>query len=754
MGSCEVHKGAWHKTGCICCAQNCGLEVLVEKNRIVKVRGDRENPRSEGYVCRKGLSIGHYEHHAGRLTMPLRKTGNGFEEISWDQALAEISEKLKGILQQHGPRSLAYVGGGGQGCHFEAAFAVRFLRGLGSRYHYSPLAQELTGMFWVQGRTLGRQYLLTIPDHHNTDMLVAIGWNGWMSHQMPQARRTLKKISEDPDKLLVVIDPRRSETAQRANIHLALRPGTDALLTRAMIAIILNEGLQNNDYLKKHVSGLNSVLPWFADFDAAEAIKVCGLDYQQVRDVSRLFATRKSAIHPDLGIFMNRHSTVSSYLEVILCAMCGRIGVPGGNVVAGNLMPLGSHSDERDPRAWRTLQTNFPAIMGTFPPNVMPEEILSDNPERLRAVIVSGANPLRSYADTSAYERACERVDLLVTIDVALSETALRSHYVLPARSAYEKWDGTFFAWTYPEIFFQVRRPILEPEGEPLEESDILMRLADRMDLLPEIPATLSDAAASGDRMKFGQALLSYAQTEPRAMQFMPFVLGKTLGVALGSPNLAALWGLLQIAPASFRENAARAGFGPGIAMGEQLFRALMDHPEGLFVGECDPDNNLANLRTDDHKINVFIPELEEWVKSITPESEERALSMDPHYPLILIAGRHVDENANTIMRDPAWNTGRPRSCTLAMHSRDADALGLANGQLVKISTEAGHAEIELELDDNCHPGQVVIPHGFGLIHDGKEFGINVNRLTKNTHRDPLAATPLHRFVPCRVESA
>jgi len=749
----EVPLTTWRKTACACCPQNCGLEVLVEDNRIIKVRGDRENPRSEGYVCRKGLKIAHFHHNSGRLNRPLKRVDGDFQEISWEQALDEIANKLGAVVQEHGPRSLAYVGAGGQAYQFEAAFAVRFLRRLGSSYHYSPVAQELTGMFWVQGRMLGRQYLATIPDHDRTDMLVAVGWNGWMSHQMPQARRTLKKIADDPDRLLVVIDPRRSETAQKADIHLALRPGTDALLTRAMIAMILSEGWHNQEYLSKHASGLEAILPWFADFDAASAIKVCGLDYAQVLEVCRLFATRKSSMHADLGIFMGRHSTVSSYLEGILLTICGRIGVPGGNIIPGHLMPLGSHSDERNPKTWRTVATDFPAILGVFPPNVMPEEILSDHPERLRAVFVSGANPLRSYADTTEYEKACARLDLLVTIDVALTETALLSHYVLPARNVYEKWDSSFFAWTFPEIFFQMRRPVVEPEGERLEESEILIGLADRMGLLPEIPQSLHEAAASGDRMKFGHALLSYAQSEPRAMKVMPFVLGKTLGAALGSPNLAALWGMLQTAPQAFRENAARAGFDPGIALGEQLFTALVDHPEGLWVGACDPATNLANIRTEDRKINLYIPELEEWVKGIDAQSEEQALAMDPTYPLILMAGRHMDENANTIMRDPAWNKGRPNPCTLAMHPETAEDLGLTNGQRVRVSTEAGREEIELELDENCHPTQVVIPHGFGLIHEGTVHGANVNRLTKNTNRDPLAATPLHRFVPCRVEA-
>ena len=142
-----------------------------------------------------------------------------------------------------------------------------------------------------------------------------------------------------------------------------------------------------------------------------------------------------------------------------------------------------------------------------------------------------------------------------------------------------------------------------------------------------------------------------------------------------------------------------------------------------------------------------------DWVRSIEPQSEAAALKEDPAWPFILMAGRHTDQNANTLMRDPAWNRGR-RACTVAMHSRDAQRLGLEDGQIVRVVTEAGRAEVELEVDDASRPGTVIIPHGFGLVYEGQEQGVNVNRLTKNTHRDPLAGTPLHRYVPCRVEAA
>lgn len=742
--------GTIHKTSCVLCAQNCGLEVEVENNRIVKVKGDKDNARSEGYVCRKGMNVAYHQHHSERLKYPLKRVGERFERISWDQAIDEIAAKLRGIIDQYGPCSFAYMGGGGQACHFEAAFGVRLLRGLGSHYHYSAMAQEFSGMFWVHGRMFGRQYMHGTIDVKETDLLLVLGWNGMQSHQIPQAPRHLQRISKDPDKLLIVVDPRASETAKIADMHLSIRPGTDALLLRAMIAIVLQNGWENREYIENHTSGLDTIKPLFMDFDARSAVQVCGVDFDQVREISRLFAARKSCLRYDLGLYMNRHSAASSYLAATLQAICGRTCLPGGFVFPGHLMPTGVHSDERNPKTWRTAATDIFAVSGTFPPNVMPEEILSDHPERVRAVLVSGSNPLRSYADTTAYEQAFKRLDLLVTSELAMTETAVLSHYVLPARSGYESWDGIFFAHTYPGIFFQMRRPIIEPEGEPLEAGEIQLRLADRLGLIPPIPDSLYQAAGKG-RSAFGAALMDYARREPAAPKVMPFVIGKTLGKALGSAHLAALWGIFQTAPKAFHENAARAGFTPGAGLGEKVFQEILDHPEGVWIGQVDPEKNFDHLQTEDRKINLYIPELVDTVRGIDAEREEAALKPDPKFPLILMAGRHTSMNANTLMRDPTWNKGR-RACTLAMHPSDAQRLALLDGKQVRVTTGAGSVEIELEVTDTARQGHVAIPHGFGLVHQGRAYGVNVNRLTKNTNRDFLG-TPMHRYVPCRVEA-
>ena len=328
--------GNWHKTSCVLCAQNCGLEVLVENNRMVKVKPDKDNPRSEGYACRKGLNVIYHQYPKDRLTTPLKKTGNGFEPVSWDQALNEIASKMRELVDTHGPRCLAYMGASAQGGHFEAAFGLSMLRGMGSKYLYSSAGQEFSGLFWTFGRLLGKQYFMAIPDEHETEMLVGWGWNGMMSHQMPQARKVLKKISKDPDQLLVVIDPRKSETAAIADIHLPVRPGSDALLIKAMISIILDNGWENKEYIDSHVDGWGKIRKWFEGFDAKAALDVCELDLEHVKEVCRLMTTKQWCMHPDLGIYMGRHSTLNSYFMNILGAICGIFCVRGGNVIPGN----------------------------------------------------------------------------------------------------------------------------------------------------------------------------------------------------------------------------------------------------------------------------------------------------------------------------------------------------------------------------------------------------------------------------------
>jgi anaerobic selenocysteine-containing dehydrogenase len=245
---------------------------------------------------------------------------------------------------------------------------------------------------------------------------------------------------------------------------------------------------------------------------------------------------------------------------------------------------------------------------------------------------------------------------------------------------------------------------------------------------------------------------MEYIRTNRNAEPFLPFILAKTLGEELGSKNLAALWGLLMRFPMMHPEEVTRAGYKVGPMTGEEIFRKILDTPGGVKIGVVEKENNFSLLKTPDKKIHIHFPEMESWVKEVTPAAEEAQL-VNKDYPMVLMAGNHMEMVANTIMRDPAWNGGR-RPCTLRIHPDDARKHGISDGEEVLIETEAGSTKVEAEVTDSSHRGQVVIPHGFGLVHLGKAYGANVNRLAPAKHRDRLAATPLHRYIPCRVRKA
>ena len=739
----------WRKTSCCLCYSNCGLELLIENNRITKVRPDKDNPRSQGYACRKGMNIHLYQHNAERLTEPLKRVGSAFEPISWDRALDEIAEKLRSIVDQHGPRCLATMGGGGQGGRFQAPFLVSLLRAMGSQYHYSAAAQEWSGMFWVNGRCLGNQGMKFIPDFERIDMLLAVGWNGAVSHSFPRTPKLLKDFGANPDNLFVVVDPRRTKTAKLADVHLPIRPGGDALFFKSLIAIILAEGWQDQEYLDRHVSGFEKIRQYFQDVDIRAALDVCGLDYDQVKDVARQLTRRRSAVHVDLGVFMGRNSTLCSYLEVILLAVAGRMCVRGGSILPGHMSPLLGHTDERNPAVWRTRASGIPAVGGIFPPNVFPEEVMSDNPDRIRALIVSAANPLRSYADTGAYEKAFGQLDLSVAIDLNMTETTRLADYVLPAHSPFESWDAPVFAWNYPDVFFQMRRPVIEPTGQTREPGEIFIDLAERLGLLPRIPESLTRAARGGSGAEFTRALADLFREQPKAKVVAPLIVGRVLGSVLGSAHLAGLKHLCTNNRPDFYDNAVRAGFGPGDDLGDRIYQAIVDHPEGVWIGRSDGDNPMGELATDDGRVNVHIPELIDWLASIEPEAERAALAPDPEFPFVLMAGRHYQYTANSLLRHPGFKKGRRGE--LALHPVDAAELGLADGDSVGITTGAGSVIGFVETDPNTRPGFAVAPHGFGLQYKGEEIGFNINRLTSAQHRDWLG-TPLHRYVPCRLE--
>ena len=395
-------------TACILCSRNCGLSVDIEDNQFKKIKGDVNHPFSQGYICQKAARLQHYQQHADRLTTPLKRQADGsFQQISWDQAIQEIAEQLVQIRDTHGGTAFATVGGGGQGNHLGAAYGRQLLYAMKSFYAYNSLAQEKTGDFWVNGRLFGSQACHTTEDVEHADYVLFIGTNPFQAHGIPNARDTLKQIKKDPDRTMVVFDPRVTETAKQADIHVQLKPGTDAYLMSAMIAILLQENLYDQQFIDQHTHGFDEVKQAFAAIPIEQYIHKAdvpvGLIYQIVRDFAQ---AKRGCVRIDLGIQHTLNTTLNGYLEKLLYLLTGHFGQQGSNNLHSMFIPILSHTDERNPKYRRTVHHKMFPISGFFPPNILPDEILKAGEKRILAVFVDSCNPLLTYPDTTAYEQA------------------------------------------------------------------------------------------------------------------------------------------------------------------------------------------------------------------------------------------------------------------------------------------------------------------------------------------------------------
>ena len=439
----------WQPTACILCECNCGIEVRLHADGagFERVRGDKAHPTSQGYTCEKALRLDHYQ-RGTRLLKPLRKRPDGtFEEIEWDVAIREVATRFAKVRDTFGGETIFYYGGGGQGNHLGGAYSGATLRALGARFKANALSQEKTGEFWVNGQMFGGGVR---SDFEHCEVAVFVGKNPWQSHGIARARTVLKEIANDERRSMVVIDPRRSETAELADFHLQVRPGTDAFCLSAMVAIIIQEQLLDQAFVDSNVTGFNEIVAEFEQIDVGEYASRCGVPEDLLRAASRRIAGAESvAVFEDLGIQMNRHSTMNSWLEKLLWVLTGNFARQGTQYVPSAVVSL-IRGDGAKASAAVSPVVGAKIISGLVPCNVIPDEILCDHPQRYRAMLVESGNPAHSLADSKRMRQALDALELLVVIDVSMTETARMADYVLPRRASTEKYEATFFNFDFP----------------------------------------------------------------------------------------------------------------------------------------------------------------------------------------------------------------------------------------------------------------------------------------------------------------
>jgi len=758
----KVNSDKGQSTACILCSINCGIKIDVENNQFTSIRGDKEHLNSEGYLCQKAARLNYYQNHTGRLEHPLRRKSNqDYEKINWKIAVNEVADKLTHIRNTYGSHAIAYYGGGGQGNHMCQIYSSSFRAALGTPYLYTALAQEKTGDFWVNGKLFGKQSCHISEDVENSDYLIVIGANPWQSHGFPRARKVLGEIAKDPKRKMVVIDPRMTKTAEMADVHLQIKPGTDAYLLSAILGIIIQEGLEDHDFLGKHTVGFDHIKKIFTDVTIEDYVRRSGLDLKLVQNVARAFANAdRGCVRVDLGIQQSLHSTLNSYLEKLLFIITGNFGKKGCNNLHTQLVPIVGHSNEPKKGGVTTKVTGMKEISNFFPPNILPSEIDTDHPERVRALIVDSSNPILTAADSNAYRKAFEKLDLLVVIDVANTETARMAHYVLPAQSQFEKWEAAFFTLDFPSNYFQLRKPIVEPKGDTLAEPEIYRRIMVAMGLFPKRLRLLERMASWHFRFPslgvFPVGLKMFLTLYPTYKKSVLMILYATLGKVLPDKanNAAMLWGASHLYAKRYRKAVLRTGLkGKGFMLGENLFKQALEKRSGIKISEHLYEEVWDLLRYPDKKIHLVIPEMIDALHDL-----EKEQNTDKEFPFVLAAGERRSYNANQIFRDPEWRK-KDKDGALRIHPEDAAKVDVLNGDLVLCTSAKDTIKVQAIFDEAMQLGYVSLPHGYGFeyidpdnLENLKQNGPQINRLTSSEHCDPIAKTPYHKYVPVQIK--
>jgi len=735
----------WKRTACILCECNCGLEVMLggdDGRHFVKLRGDKAHPSSRGYACEKPHRLDYYQNGIDRVTSPMRRRPDGsFEPIDWETAIREVAARFASVRDQFGGDAIFYYGGGGQGNHLPGAYSLATRRVLGSRYRSSALAQEKTGEFWVASRMMGSA---TRADFEHCDVAMFLGKNPWHSHSIPRARVTLKDIASDPARTLIVVDPRRTETAELADIHLAVRPGTDAWLLVALLGLLIEDGTIDRTFLAKHVADgeVDTVIAAIGRFSIADAIARTGVDEALVRRTAKVIgAARAFASFEDLGVQMNHNSTLVSYLHRLLVLFTGSLGKPGTHYIPSTLVDItGGESKRTSPVAGARI------VGGLVPCNVIADEILTDHPKRYRAMLVEAANPAHSLADSKHMREALSSLDTLVVIDVAMSETARLAHYILPASTQFEKAEATFFNFEFPENYFHLRRRILDPLPDTLSEAEIHARLCEALGAFTDADlAPLRDAATKG-LAAYANVFLARVLPDPRLSGLAPVLLYRTLELPDELREGAVVFGIAARAALQFAPSLARAGFaGTPIEVACKLFEAILASESGVVFAIDEWADVIGRAAPPFH---VALPDLLDELRRLTD-----APAADPAFPFVLSAGERRSFTANTIIRDPDWRK-KDAGGALRINPDDAAELGVVTGGSVRLVTRRDALIVAVEVSQSMQRGHVSLPNGLGTGNASATAGVAPNELTATEDRDPFVGTPWHKHVPARLERA
>jgi anaerobic selenocysteine-containing dehydrogenase len=699
---------------CPLCEATCGLELTLQDGTISSIRGDADDVFSRGFICPKGFALKALHEDPDRIRSPLIRTASGFEEVSWDDAFAEIDRRLGPLLEEYGRDAVAVYLGNPNAHNLDSLLYGRaFVKSLGTRNIYSATTVDQMPKHVSSGLMFGTALSIPVPDVDRTNHLLMLGANPLASNgsllTAPDMRGRLRGIRDRGGKV-VVVDPRRSRTAEHADEHHFIRPGTDAHLLLGMLNVIVEEGLTDLGDVGAHVEGLEQVQEIAREFSPEAASQACGIDPAEIRRMARELATADSAaVYGRIGTCTQEFGTLASWLVDVLNVVTGNLDRPGGamftKAAAGSSNSRGISGKGKGMRVarWRTRVRGLPEAIGELPVSGLAEEIDTPGDGQVRALFTLAGNPVVSTPNSGRMRRALENIDLMVSVDIYVNETTRHADVILPAPSPLYRshYDLALYQLAARNVA-NYSPAILELDDSQMPEWHTLLRLA-------------GIAAGQGH--------------DADIAAFDDLVIGSLVARDLQDPD----------SPLAGRDaGELLAALEPRHGPERMLDFMLRSGPYGDRFGE-DPDGlTLTKLEAAPHGID-FGPLQPRIPGVLRTESGKIELAPEPivadldrlraaaarhrNGDIVLIGRRQLRSNNSWMHNVPNLVRGKER-CTMHVHLEDAERLDLTDGELARVTSERGVVEVTVEVTDAIMPGVVSIPHGWG--HDDPEARLEV----------------------------
>jgi len=680
-----------HYRTCNLCEAMCGLEITYKEKKVISIVGDKKDPLSKGFICPKSLALKDLYEDPDRLKTPIKRTENGWQEISWTEAFDEVEIQIKKIQEKYGNNAVAtYQGNPNVHNVGSMLYGGPFLKSLKTKQKYSATSADQLPHHIASLKMFGHQMLIPIPDIERTDYLLILGANPGASNgsllTAPGFPQKIKSIQKRGGKV-INIDPRFTETSKISSQHLYINPGKDALFLLSLLHVIFDQGIEEKTHLSNYLKGLEEIKEIVKEYSPKKTALLIGIDSLEIQKIAKDFMNSKTAVcYGRMGVSTQEYGGICQWLINVLNIVTNNMDKVGGAMFTKPAIDLvymtGIQGKVGNFDRYRSRVHNLPEYSGELPVATLADEILTEGEGQIKMFICTAGNPVLSAPNGKKMEKALEKLDFMVSIDIYLNETSKYANIILPTTNGLETLH-------YDLVFHQLAIRNTAKLSEVLFEKDENQK--HDWEILNELTERITEKKNS----------LTPEMMLDNMFQYSPYK----------EANLSV--------------------------------NKLKENPNGIDLGSLQP-LLIKRIFTVDKKINVspqiFIDDLKRLDKELYKDTKEE----ETKYPFALIGRRHLRNNNSWMHNSKLLMKGKNR-CTVLMSSKDANNLSITDHQKIKIISNVGSIELPVEISDEMKEGVLSIPHGFGHNRNGTKIklaeenaGESINDLTDDNKIDKL----------------